>query len=99
MPIQNTERHARLDGARKDLLKAKLYRLVALLFFGCGVVLFFVFSARFVQGDLTVFSENPFLFLTLLVPFFPAYVFLHLSERKRKKALAVWQAEKSQKPS
>jgi len=76
-------------------MKAKLYKGAALVFFLLGLVLFFVFSIVMTNGDFEAFFRKPLLLLLLVVPFLPTYVFIMLSDKKRKLVLKARQSEKS----
>jgi xanthine/uracil/vitamin C permease (AzgA family) len=60
------------EDARQILMKAKLFRLFALLFAFVGVLLFIALYLRHVDGSFLSSLRNPFIVLIFLLPFLPA---------------------------
>lgn len=65
--------------ARELLIKAKVYKAVALVMALFGLFFLFYFYASIAEGDPAVFMQNPFLILMLFLPFIPCLFFFWLA--------------------
>ncbi len=74
---------------REYILKAKLYRAIALIFAVCGFAVFVFLMSEFADGRIYQALKDPFLIVILLVPFLPAAVLSWMSARSERKAIAL----------
>jgi hypothetical protein len=58
--------------ARQLLMKAKLFRLFALIFAFVGMLIFIMLYLQHVDGSFLSALRNPFIVLILILPFLPA---------------------------
>jgi uncharacterized membrane protein len=73
------------EAAQYHYVKAKLYRIVSIIFAIIGLLLFFIFSVIMIDNDPRVLLTQPWLVLFMIMPFLPAYVLSMLAEKHRKK--------------
>jgi uncharacterized membrane protein len=73
------------DAAQYHFVKAKLYRIVSIIFAIIGLLLFFIFSVILIDNDPKVLLTQPWIVIFMLLPFLPAYVLSMLAEKHRKK--------------
>lgn len=67
--------------ARKCLIKARLYRIFAVLFACVGLLLFVLLYLRNVEGRIFQAFQDPMMAVILLVPFLPAAILSLISRR------------------
>lgn len=73
--------------AREMLLKARVYRLFAIVFAIAGLAVFCILYARNVEGTFFSSLTNPFMVVMVLFPFLPALVLsLRASKMEREYA-------------
>ena len=70
---------------RENLVKAKLYRAVALIFAVCGFAVFMFMMSQFVGDGVYQAFKNPFMIVILIVPFLPSVVLSWLAVRAERK--------------
>lgn len=79
--------------AREYLLKSKLYRFMAMIFFALGVVLFLFLYLRYVEGNLSEALRRPATILVFLLPFIPAAVLTRITKKYEKKLFETLEGE------
>lgn len=62
------------DQLREILLKAKLYRIVAMTLAGGGLIIFVFLYLQHTDGNILNALRNPLIFVIALFPFLPAAV-------------------------
>ncbi|MCB9996463.1 MAG: hypothetical protein H6869_08525 [Rhodospirillales bacterium] len=70
--------------AREFLLRAKIYRAIALAFAIGGLVVFLALYFKHVDGHIMAALHNPKLVLILLLPFLPAFVVSRMAVKAEK---------------
>ena len=77
-------------------MKAKLYRLLALLFASLGLVIFIVLYFRNIESQGWEVFRSPKLIIMVLVPFLPAAVLIRISEKAEKRLAALREKNRPQ---
>ena len=83
--------------ARRYLIKAKLYRFMAICLAIVGLVVFFFQYMEHVEGKLATIISSPQLVLIFLLPFLPAAVLSWLSMRAYNKSYDALEKDLGQK--
>jgi len=65
--------------AKALLMKARLYRMIAMVFAFVGLVVFMVLYFKYIEGNILEALSSPSLVVIILVPFLPAIVISWLS--------------------
>ncbi|MCM2343923.1 MAG: hypothetical protein NDJ24_05125 [Alphaproteobacteria bacterium] len=84
--------------ARALLMKAKLYRLMALVFAFTGLAVFTVLYIRNIEGQFFEALQHPVTVTIILVPFLPAIVLSILGQRAEKAFWALIQSAETPPP-
>ncbi|MCB9988773.1 MAG: hypothetical protein H6868_05475 [Rhodospirillales bacterium] len=80
--------------ARALLMKARLYRYIAVVFALVGLAIFLAIYLSHVEGRLLEALSNPLILASFLIPFLPALLLSWLSGRTEKKFYAFLEAHR-----
>lgn len=75
------------DEARKYLIKARVYHIMALIFAVIGLILFIFMYMQYIKGRFYEAIQDPSIIVFMLVPFIPAAVLSFLANRLDKKLM------------
>ncbi len=75
--------------ARELLLRSRLYRFIALVFFCLGLALFAFLYYQHVEGDVVAALRRPATVMILLLPFLPAVIFSWMTMRTENRFMKV----------
>lgn len=67
--------------ARELVIKARIYRVLGLIFALVGLVIFLIMFMRHVEGSFFSSLTNPFVVTMIIFPFLPAAVLSFLARR------------------
>ncbi len=70
---------------RALLVKARMYRLVSLIFAVMGLVVFAIMYFQNMQGDFIGAMRDPFFIVIVVFPFLPAAILSWMAARAEKK--------------
>jgi len=70
--------------ARELVIKARIYRVLGLIFAVVGLVIFLIMFMRHVEGSFLSSLTNPFVITIIVFPFLPAAVLSFLAGRMEK---------------
>lgn len=73
--------------AKELLIKAKVYRIMAVALALAGVVIFGILYLRYFHGDPMVAIQDPMIIIFVIFPFLPAII-LSTKSKKAEKALS-----------
>ena len=85
--------------AREFLVKAKMYKIVAIGLFITAVMILFLVYGVLAKGDAMTFIKNPLIALAMLIPFLPSYVLAMMSKKQRSKAVNALKDGETAKPA
>ncbi|MBI2234726.1 MAG: hypothetical protein HYU57_07070 [Micavibrio aeruginosavorus] len=77
--------------ARELVLKARIYRICALIFALVGLIMFVMLYMRHVEGSFLSSLTNPFIITIVVVPFLPAVVLSILAGRLEREYIKKFQ--------
>lgn len=80
--------------ARELVLKARIYRICALIFALIGLIMFVMLYMRHVEGAFLSSMTNPFIITIVVVPFLPAVVLSILARRLEREYIKKFQQNK-----
>jgi hypothetical protein len=81
--------------ARELYMRAKVYRILALVFAAVGLLIFISLYINNVGGGIFEALHRPSTVLIVLLPFLPSYIFSRLSVKAEKKFTAMMAAHKA----
>lgn len=70
-------------------MKAKLYRLMAIIFAMVGTVMFLTLYFKNVDGNIIGALKRPLLLCVMIIPFLPAILLARWADKSRKALLAL----------
>lgn len=84
------------NDARKLFMKAKIYRLIAMVFLAVGLIVFVYLYNELAQGNFFQLLNDPASIFLLLIPFLPSFVLSYMAERVDKKLHVYFESKKNQ---
>jgi uncharacterized membrane protein len=82
------------DKMRSMLVKARMYRLTAIIFALMGLIVFAVLYFQNMQGDLLNALRSPYFIVVVAFPFLPAAVLSWMAANAEKKLSALIETHK-----
>lgn len=85
--------------ARELFLRARLYRVLALVFAVTGLLIFITLYLKNVQeGGIMAALHRPSTVVMILLPFLPSFLFSRMSQKAEKEFTALMAAHKAKAP-
>lgn len=78
--------------ARKTLIRARLYRVFAIVFAGAGLILFLHTYFTGIEGHLFLAVRDPWLAVMILFPFLPAAALSWYAKRLERRFFKIMEA-------
>jgi hypothetical protein len=82
------------EKARKIIIRARVYRLFAILFAGAGVIIFVILYLQQMEGDIVNALKDRAFLTILLLPFLPAFILSLIAKRLESKYFKLVAREK-----